>query len=101
MGSSFILHMKLNNNCFLKSSETRFFGYDPESKEYNAEAHRDRIMGKHVANYMAQLKDDDEEAYKRQFARFIKNGIEPNMVSASLSAFIEEKTWQTNKFCMI
>jgi len=61
-------------------SETRFFGYDPESKEYNAEAHRDRIIGKHVADYMTHLKDDDEESYKRQFARFIKEGITPDMM---------------------
>jgi len=57
-------------------SETRFFGYDPESKEYNAEAHRDRIFGKHVADYMQKLKDaDDEAGYKRQFSKFIEAGI--------------------------
>jgi len=59
-------------------SETRFFGYDTESKEYNAEAHRDRIFGKHVADYMKSLKDDDEDAYQRQFSKFIKEGITPD-----------------------
>lgn len=58
-------------------SETRFFGYDPEAKEYNAEAHRDRIFGKHVADYMQQLKDGDEAAYKRQFSKFIAAGVNP------------------------
>jgi len=61
-------------------SETRFYGYDPESKEYNAEAHRDRILGKHVTEYMTHLKDDDEESYKRQFSKFIKEGIDPGML---------------------
>uniref|UniRef100_A0A1I7YFX9 Large ribosomal subunit protein uL18 n=1 Tax=Steinernema glaseri TaxID=37863 RepID=A0A1I7YFX9_9BILA len=56
-------------------SETRFAGYDSESKEYNAEAHRDRILGKHVAEYMTLLKDEDEDAYKRQFSKFIGLGI--------------------------
>lgn len=56
-------------------SESRFFGYDSESKEYNAEAHRDRIFGKHVADYMQQLKGEDEDAYKRQFAKFIEAGV--------------------------
>lgn len=64
-----------DGGIYVPHSETRFFGYDPESKEYNAEAHRDRIFGKHVAEYMKQLKDDDEDAYNRQFARFIKEGI--------------------------
>ena len=62
-------------------SETRFFGYDKESKEYNAESHRDRILGKHVADYMKSLKEGDEEAYKRQFSRYIKEGITPESVN--------------------
>jgi len=56
-------------------SETRFYGYDNSAKEYNAEAHRDRIFGKHVADYMKQLEQDDEAAYKRQFSKFIDSGI--------------------------
>ncbi|KAK0400471.1 hypothetical protein QR680_015265 [Steinernema hermaphroditum] len=56
-------------------SETRFAGYDAESKEYSAEAHRDRILGKHVADYMTLLKDEDEDAYKKQFSKFISLGI--------------------------
>ncbi|VBB27049.1 unnamed protein product [Acanthocheilonema viteae] len=55
-------------------SETRFFGYNSETK-YNAEAHRDRILGKHVADYMTLLKEQDEEAYKRHFSRFIAANI--------------------------
>uniref|UniRef100_A0A1I7VJL1 Large ribosomal subunit protein uL18 n=1 Tax=Loa loa TaxID=7209 RepID=A0A1I7VJL1_LOALO len=55
-------------------SETRFFGYNSETK-YNAEAHRDRILGKHVADYMALLKEQDEDAYKRHFSRFIAANI--------------------------
>jgi large subunit ribosomal protein L5e len=55
----------------------RFPGYDNESKEYNAEVHRDHIFGQHVANYMRMLQDD-EETYKRQFSQFIKQGINPD-----------------------
>ncbi|EJW84695.1 60S ribosomal protein L5 [Wuchereria bancrofti] len=55
-------------------SETRFFGYNSETK-YNAEAHRDRILGKHVADYMALLKEQDEDAYKQHFSRFIAANI--------------------------
>jgi len=56
-------------------SETRFFGYDSEAKKYDAEAHRKRIFGLHVADYMRTLKDDDEDAYKRQFSKSIGAGI--------------------------
>nr|CAD7194592.1 unnamed protein product [Timema douglasi]CAD7258084.1 unnamed protein product [Timema shepardi]CAD7567950.1 unnamed protein product [Timema californicum] len=53
----------------------RFPGYDPESKEFNAELHRKHIFGQHVADYMRQLAEEDDEAYKRQFSQYIKLGI--------------------------
>jgi len=56
-------------------SEKRFPGWDTESKELNAELHRKHIMCLHVAEYMKSLLDEDESAYKRQFSRFIKEGI--------------------------
>jgi large subunit ribosomal protein L5e len=61
-------------------SNKRFPGYDAESKEFEAATHRDFIYGKHVANWMSKLLDDDEEAYKRQFSRYIKLGISSNDV---------------------
>jgi len=56
-------------------SEKRFPGYDREAKEFNATVLRDHIFGKHVADYMRELIDEDEDAYKRQFSRYIKAGI--------------------------
>jgi len=56
-------------------SEKRFPGYDNESKELNADVHREHIFGVHVANYMTSLQEEDEEAYKKHFSRFIKNGV--------------------------
>merc|ERR1712183_696957 len=56
-------------------SEKRFPGYDAESKELNADVHRGHIFGLHVADYMRHLQEEDEEAYKRQFSRFIKHGL--------------------------
>jgi len=56
-------------------SEKRFPGWDGEGKELNAEVHRKHIMGIHVSEYMQTLLDDDEAAFKRQFSRFIKEGI--------------------------
>ena len=62
-------------------STKRFPGYDSESKDFNAEVHRKHIMGLHVSEYMQQLMDDDEDAYKKQFALYIKNGVLPDAVS--------------------
>lgn len=63
-------------------SMKRFPGYDSESKEFSAEVHRNHIFGQHVANYMRQLSEDDQDAYKRQFSFYIKNGIEADGVEA-------------------
>jgi len=61
-------------------SNRRFPGYDAESKEFSPQVHRDHILGKHVADYMSYLEENDEEAYKRQFSQFIKNNIAPGKV---------------------
>merc|ERR1719199_1816429 len=44
--------------------------------EYDAEAHRERIMGQHVKEYMDDLAEEDPERYKVQFAKYIDNDIE-------------------------
>lgn len=62
-------------------STKRFPGYDPESKEFNAEVHRKHIMGVNVSEYMSLLMEEDEDAYKKQFSRFIKNGVTPDSAS--------------------
>merc|ERR1712168_1341306 len=61
-------------------SMKRFPGYDCESKEFNADVHRKHIFGQHVADYMRQLAEDDEDAYKRQFSQYIKNGVEADAI---------------------
>jgi len=61
-------------------STKRFPGYDAETKEFNGEVHRKHIFGQHVADYMRQLAEDDDEAYKRQFSNYIKLGIEADSI---------------------
>merc|ERR1711909_188289 len=61
-------------------SEKRFPGYDNEEKEFSAEVHRNHIFGQHVAQYMRELLEKDEDAYKRQFSGSIKNGITADSV---------------------
>merc|ERR1712059_97597 len=61
-------------------SEKRFPGYDTESKSLNADVHRSHIFGGHVADYIRHLIEEDEDAYKRQFSRYIKAGITADMM---------------------
>ncbi|PHJ22095.1 ribosomal protein rpl5 [Cystoisospora suis] len=67
-------------------SVKRFPGYskgegDSEGS-YDAEAHRARIFGQHVADYMRQLKEEDPEKYNVQFSHYIKNKIDADGVEA-------------------
>lgn len=61
-------------------STKRFPGYDSESKSFNAEVHRDHIFGIHVRDYMKSLEEEDPEAFKRQFSRYIKLGINADQI---------------------
>jgi len=56
-------------------SEKRFPGYDREEKEYDADAHRARIFGEHVSEYMTSLQEEDAEKYAAHFSAFIERGI--------------------------
>jgi len=55
----------------------RFPGTENTGSEYVADAdtHKKYIFGGHVAEYMDSLHEDDEEAYQKQFSRFIELGI--------------------------
>ncbi|KAI5789095.1 hypothetical protein EDC01DRAFT_126946 [Geopyxis carbonaria] len=65
-----------DGGLYIPHSESRFPGYDMESKELDAETLRKYIFGGHVAEYMETLADDDEERYKSQFQQYIDDGIE-------------------------
>lgn len=55
--------------------EQRFIGYDRESKQLDAETFRKHLFGGHVADYMRQLQEEDEETYKKRFSQYIKAGV--------------------------
>merc|ERR1712070_116904 len=42
-------------------NEKKFYGYDADEKEYDAEANRERILGGHVAQYMNSLEEEEDK----------------------------------------
>merc|ERR1712183_973270 len=60
----------------INHSMTRFPGYDEESDDFNAEVHRGNIFG----DYMGNLSESDEDAFRRQFSQYIKEGITPDTI---------------------
>merc|ERR1712079_36110 len=67
-------------------STKRFPGYDNEEDNFDAETHCKYIFGGNVAEYMDKVKEDDEEAYAKQFSQYVKNGVD----SESLEAMYEK-----------
>jgi len=59
-------------------SSNRFPGFDPETKELDAETLRKYIFAGHVGEYMESLADDDEERYKSLFQGYIDDEVEPD-----------------------
>ena len=68
-----------DGGIFIPHSEKRFPGYDPESKELDAEVLKKYIFGGHVAEYMESLEEEDDERYlstsDREFFIFFTNKI--------------------------
>merc|ERR1712190_636726 len=46
------------------------------AEENDAEAHKDRIFGGHVKEYMEMLQEEDPTKYEAHFAKFIEAGID-------------------------
>lgn len=65
-------------------STKRFPGYSCEegSKEgdYDAAVHRDRILGQHIADYMRQMKEEDDSKYRAHFSQFLKHGVDADNI---------------------
>merc|ERR1712093_529252 len=77
LGSKIFAAMKdaFDGGLEIPHSEKKFYGYDDEEKAYDAEAHRDRILGGHVSTYMESLEEEQPEEYAKKFARFIAAGV--------------------------
>jgi len=58
-------------------NDHRFPGSKREGSEWTTspEAHRKYIFGGHVAEYMKSLQEENEEAYNRQFKRYVDGGL--------------------------
>lgn len=61
-------------------NDRRFPGTECLDHDFTADAevHKKYIFGGHVGEYMESLQEDDEEAYQKQFSRYIEAGVGPD-----------------------
>jgi large subunit ribosomal protein L5e len=64
-----------DGGIFIPHSDKRFPGFDPETKTLDAEVLQKYINGGHVAEYMEDLEEEDDERFKKQFASYLADDI--------------------------
>jgi len=67
-------------------SAKRFPGYEAPNERgadpnYEAETHKNRILGAHVGEYMEMLEEEDPTKYEAHFAKFIAVGIDGGKIA--------------------
>lgn len=78
----------VDGGLHIPHSVKRFPGYTRANAEegvessYDAETHRKRILGVHVADYMKLLQEEDPEKYDRHFSRYVKAGLTADNMEA-------------------
>lgn len=68
-----------------------FPGYEPAADKggepsYEAEAHKNKIFGVHVSEYMSSMAEEDDTKYKAHFAKYIAAGINADAVEDMYTA---------------
>merc|ERR1711939_175715 len=78
LGSKIFSAMKgaFDGGLEIPHNEKKFYGYDPDEGEYDAEANRERILGGHVSAYMASMQEEEPEEYEKKFKKYIDAGVD-------------------------
>ena len=78
LGSKIFAAMKgaFDGGLEIPHNEKKFYGYDPDEKEYDAEANKERILGGHVSAYMESMQEEEPEEYEEKFKKYIAAGVD-------------------------
>merc|ERR1711998_77684 len=76
LGSKIFAAMKgaFDGGLEIPHNEKKFYGYDADEKEYDAEANREHILGGHVSTYMNSLEEEEPEEFEEKFKKYIEAG---------------------------
>jgi len=75
----------VDGGLHIPHTQKKFPGYKaPDTKdgeaEFDAEAHKEKIMGSHVKEYMEMMAEEDPTKYEAHFAKFIENDVDADKV---------------------
>merc|ERR1712196_69447 len=82
LGSKIFAAMKgaFDGGLEIPLNEKKFYGYDPDEKEYDAESNKERILGGHISGYMESLQEEEPEEYEAKFSKYIEAGIDASNI---------------------
>merc|ERR1712054_685006 len=83
LGSKIFSAMKgaFDGGLEIPHSNKKFYGFDADEGEYDAEAHKERILGGHVSGYMEALEEEEPEEFAKKFSKFVEAGIKADGVA--------------------
>jgi len=76
------LHIPHTNKKFPGFKPAEEKGQEPE---YDADAHKEKIFGTHVKEYMEMLQEEDPTKYEAHFSKFIENDIDADKIEEMYS----------------
>jgi len=70
----------VDGGLYVPHNNKKFPGYKaPDEKgqepEYDADVHRERIVGGHIKEYMEMLEEEDPTKYEAHFSKYIENDV--------------------------
>jgi len=71
------LHIPHTNKKFPGFKPAEEKGQEPE---YDADAHKEKIFGSHVKEYMEMLQEEDPTKYEAHFSKFLENDIDADKI---------------------
>jgi len=76
-----VLKGAVDGGLHIPHTNKKFPGYTPAEEkgaepQYEAEAHKERIFGGHVGEYMSSMEEEDPTKYEAHFAKYIENDID-------------------------
>jgi len=75
----------VDGGLHIPHSTKNFPGYKPAEEkgaeaEYDAEAHKEKIFGNHVKEYMEMMQEEDPTKYEAHFAKYIAESIDADKI---------------------
>mmetsp|Transcript_75172 Transcript_75172/g.178654 ORF Transcript_75172/g.178654 Transcript_75172/m.178654 type:complete len:315 (-) Transcript_75172:75-1019(-) len=85
----------VDGGLHIPHSIKKFPGYKPAEEkggesEYDAEAHKERIYGNHVKEYMEMLQEEDPTKYEAHFSKYIGEGIDADKMEDMYTEAMEK-----------